>query len=291
MSVKLTLRGPRLGGNYVCLLDGPWDNIVVNQADSGNINICNRLVWPPPRNCKILTPTNPVIAEFPFDVLRGHYLEFWDAVEPGKYFSRAAAWDAAMAAEVREEEYPDSLVFYLTLLGGTYPSPDGSWTAGLWHNLQRMMFDASVLNPGWKGAADIEFYIAFKPPDIPGVPPFFKIALGGGAWPIGSPEVHIGVDHETIYEGIAEMEFAVVPTKFSLKNLDTLPSWDGYTRGFNFSRKDLFNLRVQVRRGVPEFEVKWTDEEVGDAEYAVMRHRGTGQIMGPPIRLGDLPGG
>jgi hypothetical protein len=291
MPVKITLRGPRLGGNYVCLLDGPSSHLTINQRDSGNIDVCNRLIWPDPRDCRLLVPDDPIIGEFPFSVFGGLRLEYYEAIDPVKYRSRDAAWTAAMAAGVREEWYPNADAFWITLLAGAWGGDDGYWTAASWRNLQNMRFDPAVLNPGWQHAEDIQFYIVFTPPRIAGVPDLFRLHSAGSSWAFNSPEVHIPVDHDTMYGISRWMEFVAAPVKFSLVDLDQLPEIYTDFRGFDYRDFNEFNLRVVVRRGIPEYTVEWPDDVAEGAKFAIVRHRGTGQIMGPAIPLGDVPDG
>jgi len=280
------LRGVRLSGNKVCLFDGPPQDPECSSYHHGVFDICHKKKFSPPRDCKPLLPSGPIIDEIPF-IVDGIFNLYKYQSDPLQLFpSRAEALANMWARGGILQSSPWPGHFEFRFLWNLYlAAPDG-WTADGGYSSQVMVFKSEWLDPTWLTDDDVVFSLVFTAPAIAGAPEWTYLDFLSVPVLFNSGPHEVSVSKGLFVVGDVKFPICCSPDDFSEEQFDSLPFWgDTQTKGWLYLDITAFGLKLRVRRGAKDFKVCWPEDIFKKPAYAAVVDSVSGFVVGPPLKI------
>jgi len=289
MDVCFELEGWGIGGHYAALFDDDGIHATFVQRESGNWTICRKWKPPPGRAHKIIVNNNPVVDSYEFGDGGNSYADWRPKTCPWIHSSAYAAFLAAQTGEEFRHRCKACLAGEL-LLGCdvNVHQLTGKWRGVLRRSYGEWYLDTDLVDTHWQEQHDVKFYIEFDVPDDPRFNGRLSVGVWGNYYLMGEGRVQMDIWAKRAYRSGLRLVMKPEPWPFAWEHVLDFDLQYPYQGGYFMSRVGTHRPRLVVRQGPPVYKVCFTHDELRNARFLGIIHRGRGYLMSPLVPLDSL---
>lgn len=289
MDVCFELEGWGIGGHYAALFDDDGIHATFVQRESGNWTICRKWKPPPGRAHKIIVNNNPIVDSYDMEDSGWSYEDFRPPVVLFNHSSQYAAFLHAQAGPDAKFQSAGSLAGEM-YFGARFSQAfaGDKWQGSMARTYGEWYLDTDLVDPHWQEQPDVKFYIEFTVPSDPRFNGRLSCGFWGNYYLMGEGPVQMDIWARRAYRSGIYIKMTPEPWPFAWEHFLDFDDDGGGNKHYLMSDYMQHRPRLVVRQGPPVYKVCFTHDELRNARFLGIIHRGRGYLTSPLIPLDSL---